>query len=365
MKMKLSAKYFVWMALIGAVSVTGCGGNNNSNTSGGESSGGDNNVLLGAGSTFVYPLFSKIFSAYSDSAKVKVNYQSIGSGGGILQLTNKTVDFGGTDAPLNEEQTKKIGQDILHVPMASGADVVSYNLPGVKDTLKLTPEVLANIFLGKVKSWNDQSIQSLNPNTKLPSVPVMVIHRSDGSGTSFIWTDYLSKVSDEWKTKVGKGTAVKWPAGLGGKGNEGVAGLIRQTPGAIGYIELAYAIQNKMSVAAIKNKSGNFITPTLNSITAAGNIELPADAKVSITNTDAKDGYPISSFTWAILYKEQNYNSRSQEKAQNLLKLLWYNIHGGQKYCKPLNYAPLSPSALAVAEKILKSATYNGKTILQ
>lgn len=325
----------------------------------------DDKTLLGAGSTFVYPLFSKLFSEYNKSTGIKVNYQSIGSGGGILQLTNKTVDFGDSDAPLNEEQDKKIGAPVLHIPMCSGAVVISYNLPGVKDTLKLTPAVIANIFQGKIKTWNDSQIAAVNTGVNLPNTPVVVCHRSDGSGTTNIFTTYLSKVSPEWNTKPGKGSSINWPIGLGGKGNEGVAGLVKQTPGAIGYIELAYAMQNKMAFASIQNKGGNFITPTVSSTSAAGNIQLPADAKVSLTDTDAADGYPISGFTWALIYKEQAYNNRSESRANNMVKLLWWNIHEGQKYCEGLHYAPLSPSAVSVAETLLKSATYNGKPILQ
>jgi len=322
------------------------------------------NTLLGAGSTFVYPLFSKIFAEYSTTHGVKVNYQSIGSGGGILQLTNKTVDFGGSDAPLNAEQSKKIGVPVLHIPMASGAVVVTYNVPGLTTGLNLSGPVLADIYLGKITAWNDPKIAALNKGTKLSETPIVVIHRSDGSGTSFIFTDYLSKVSEEWAKKVGKAGSVNWPAGLGGKGNEGVAGLVKQTPGAIGYNELAYAIQNKMAYADIQNKSGKFIKPTLETTTASSNVELPANAEVSLTNTDNAKGYPISSFTWALIYKEQKYSDRSEAKAKTLLQLLWYNIHDGQKNCAPLNYAPLSKSALKVAEKILKSATYDGKPIL-
>ncbi|MEP6513383.1 MAG: phosphate ABC transporter substrate-binding protein PstS [Parafilimonas sp.] len=325
---------------------------------------GDDNALLGAGSTFIYPLFSKLFFEYNKSTGLKVNYQSIGSGGGIQQLTSKTVDFGASDAPLNDEQTQKIGVPALHIPMASGADVVSYNLPEVKDALKLTPEVIADIFLGKITKWNDAKIAAVNKGVKLPNTAVLVVHRSDGSGTTFIWTDYLSKISEEWKTKVGKATSVNWPIGLGGKGNEGVANLVKQTPGAIGYIELSYAIQNKMAYANVQNKAGNFITPSLSSITAASNVQLPADAKVSLTNTEAPDGYPISGFTWVLIYKEQNYNNRSQDRATKLVKLLWWNIHEGQAYCEGLNYAPLSQSAVTVAENILKSETYNGNPIL-
>jgi len=322
------------------------------------------NTLLGAGSTFVYPLFSKIFAEYSAKTGVKVNYQSIGSGGGILQLTNKTVDFGGSDAPLNADQAKKIGAPILHIPMASGAVVITYNVPGVTASLKLSGKDLADIYLGKITNWNSPLISDANPGIKLPNLPIVVIHRSDGSGTSFIFTDFLTKVNPDWAAKVGKASAVNWPAGLGGKGNEGVAGLVKQTPGAIGYNELAYAIQNKMVYASVQNKSGKYITPTLETTTASSNVELPANAEVSLTNTDNAKGYPITSFTWALIYKEQKYSDRSADRAKQLLKLLWYNIHDGQKNCAPLNYAPLSKSALKVAEAILKSATYDGKAIL-
>ena len=322
------------------------------------------NTLLGAGSTFVYPLFSKIFSDYDAANHVKVNYQSIGSGGGILQLTNKTVDFGGSDAPLNEEQSKKIGVPVLHIPMASGAVVISYNVPGVASGLKLSGKDLADIYLGKITNWNSPLIADANPGVKLPDLGIVVVHRSDGSGTSFIFTDYLTKVNPDWASKVGKASAVNWPAGLGGKGNAGVEGLVKQTPGAIGYVELAYAIQNHMPYADIQNKSGKYIKPTLEATTLSSNVELPANAIVSLTNTDNAKGYPITSFTWALIYKEQNYNDRSADRAKTLLKLLWYNIHEGQKECAPLNYAPLSKSAVKVAEKILKSATYNGKVIL-
>lgn len=335
------------------------------NNSGTEKSGAGKETLLGAGSTFINPLFSKMFSVYHDSTGLKVNYQSIGSGGGILQLTNKTVDFGASDVTLNDEQTKKMGADVLHIPMCSGAVVISYNLPSIKDTLKFTPDVLSAIFLGNIKKWNDPQIAAQNSGIKLPDMPVIVAHRSDGSGTTNIFTTYLSKVSPEWESKVGKGPSVNWPAGLGGKGNEGVAGLVRQTPGAIGYIELAYAIHNGMAFGKVQNKSGNFITPNVASTSAAGNIQLPADAKVSLTNTDAPDGYPISGFSWALIYKEQKYNNKSQVEAADLLKLLWWNIHEGQKYCADLSYAPLSSSAVSVAENILRSATYDGKPILQ
>jgi len=369
---KISKLAFAAM-LLAETALVSCGGNNNK--SGGDSSAtkpaaaaattADANTLLGAGSTFVYPLFSKLFAEYDKEKNIKVNYQSIGSGGGILQLTNKTIDFGDSDAPLNDDQAKKMGADVLHIPMCAGAVVITYNLPDLKSILKLDPEVLANIFLGKITKWDDAAIAKINPGVKLPSTGIFIAHRSDGSGTTNIFTTYLSKVSSSWNTSPGKGSAINWPVGLGGKGNEGVAGLVKQTPGAIGYIELAYAMQNKMTFADLKNKSGNYITPSVASTSAAGNITLPADAKVSLSNTDAKDGYPISGFTWALIYKEQNYSGRTKDRAQKVVDLLWWNIHEGQKYCSDLNYAPLSPAAVTVAEQILKSATFDGKALHQ
>jgi len=324
----------------------------------------DDKTLLGAGSTFIYPLFSKMFSDYNTRTGIQVNYQSIGSGGGILQLTNKTVDFGASDAPLNDEQATKIGVPVLHIPQASGAVVVTYNLPGENNNISLTPDIIADIFLGKIKTWNDPRITGINKGVTIPGLPILVAHRSDGSGMTNIFTNYLSKVSADWKAKVGNGSAVNWPSGLGGKGNEGVAGLVKQTPGAIGYVELIYALQNKMDYAKIQNKKGKFIVPSLASVTAAGNVKLPDDSKIFITDTDAADGYPIAGFTWVIIYKDQNYNGRSVDRATKLLKLLWWNIHEGQAFAAPLNYAPLSKEALKTAEKILKSATYKGKAIL-
>ena len=319
------------------------------------------NTLLGAGSTFVYPLFSKMFSQYVAS---KVNYQSIGSGGGILQLTNKTVDFGDSDAPLNADQTAKMSAPVLHIPMTSGAVVITYNIPGVSAALNLNGKDLADIYLGKISTWNSPEIAATNKGVNLPNLPIVVIHRSDGSGTSFIFTDYLTKVNPDWAKRVGKASAVNWPAGLGGKGSEGVAGLVKNTPGAIGYVELAYAKQNHMPFANIQNKSGAFITPTIEATTLASNVAIPSDTKVSITDTDNPKGYPIASFTWALIYKEQNYNGRPKDRAVDLLKLLWWNIHTGQNDCAALNYAPLSKAAVKAAEAVLKSATYGGKPIL-
>ncbi|MEO6834119.1 MAG: phosphate ABC transporter substrate-binding protein PstS, partial [Chitinophagaceae bacterium] len=295
---------------------------------------------------------------------LRVNYQSIGSGGGILQLTNKTVDFGASDAPLNAKQDSSIAAPVLHIPITAGAVVISYNLPEIKDTLKMTPEVIAEIFLGKITKWNDGKIAAANPGVTLPATGILVAHRSDGSGTTNIFTTYLSKVNEEWNTVVGKGSAVNWPAGQGGKGNEGVAGTIKQTPGAIGYIELAYAVQNNMPFAKIQNKSGNFISPSIQSVSSAANIDIPADSKVSLTNTEAADGYPISGFSWVLLYKEQKYGNHTLDHATKLLKLVSWMVHDGQHFSAALNYAPLSNVAVSTADAILKSATFGGKPIL-
>jgi phosphate transport system substrate-binding protein len=321
--------------------------------------------LLGAGATFPEPLYSKMFDVYYSQTGHKINYQGIGSGGGIQQITSQTVDFGGTDAFLSPEQMARIqGNSLLHIPTTLGAVVVTYNLPG-KPMLKLTPDVVADIFLGRIKTWNDARITGLNPGVSLPGDPIVVVHRSDGSGTSFVFTDYLSKVSPAWKQQVGAGTAVKWPVGLGGKGNPGVAGLVQQMKSSVGYVELAYAEKNHMPYAILKNKSGNFIKPSIKSVTLAANVALPDDTRASITDTDAKDGYPISAFTWILVYKEQSYGARSSGKAKALAKLLWWATHEGQQYCADLLYAPLPKEAVAKAEKILRSVTYNGQPILK
>ncbi len=357
------------LALIisGSMMLYGCNGTGNGSAKGADSTASgnsDDNTILGAGSSFDNPLFSKMFSEYNKSNGLKVNYQSIGSGGGIQQLTSKTVDFGASDAPLNKQQDSLMSSPVIHIPVTAGAVVVSYNLPEVKDTLKITPAVLADIFLGKITKWNDAKIAAVNPGVKLPATLITIAHRADNSGTTNIFTTYLSKVSESWNAGPGKGSNVNWPVGLGGKGNEGVAGTIKQTPGAIGYIELAYANQNAMPYAKIQNKAGNFITPSIASVTAAANIQIPADGKVSLTNTDAADGYPISGLSWVLIYKEQSYNNRSQDRATKMVKLIWWAIHEGQQYGAPLSYAPLSPAAVKVGEDLLKSATYSNKPIL-
>jgi phosphate transport system substrate-binding protein len=318
--------------------------------------------LLGAGATFPYPLYSKMFYEYWELTGVKVNYQAIGSGGGIRQLINMTVDFGGSDAFMSDDELRKAPAKILHVPICLGAVVLTYNVPG-NPILKFTPDLIADISLGKITKWRDKRIMEVNPEAKLPDMPIVVVHRSDGSGTTFIFTDYVSKVSTEWQKKVGRGKAVNWPVGLGAKGNPGVAGLIRQLPGAFGYIELVYALQNGMPAASIRNKKGRFVQPGVASTTFAAAVPLPEDTRVSLVNTDAPEGYPISSFTWILVYQEQAYKKRSLEKALALVKLLWWITHEGQRYTEPLHYAPLPTQAVKKAEKIIKSITYNGNPI--
>ena len=320
--------------------------------------------LIGAGATFPYPFYSKLFDVYNKDYGVKVNYQSIGSGGGIRQLINKTVDFGGSDAIMSDKDLAEASAPVLHIPTCAGAVVVTYNLSG-NPQLRFTPDVIADIFLGKIGKWNDHRITAINPGMKLPDMNITVVHRSDGSGTTFIFSGYLGKVSGEWKEKVGAGTSLNWPVGLGGKGNPGVAGLVQQTPGSIGYVELIYALQNKMPYGMVKNKKGNFVTATIASTSLAAETNLPDDMKVSLTDTDAPEGYPISGFTWILVYKEQNYGDRNEEKAKEVVKLLWWMTHEGQKYAEPLEYAPLSKKAVEKAEKLIKSISYKSSVVMK
>lgn len=317
--------------------------------------------LLGAGATFPYPLYSKMFDAYHKERGVQVNYQAIGSGGGIRQLINKTVDFGGTDAFMEDADLKDV-PPIIHIPVCLGAVSVTYKLP-TDPQLKISPDILADIFLGKLTTWNDPRIQAINPGVKLPDMNIVVVHRSDGSGTTSIFTDYLSKISSDWLKNVGMGKAVNWPTGLGAKGNPGVAGLVKQLPGSIGYVELIYALQNSMPVSSVQNKKGTFVKPSLESTSLAANVAIPDDTRVSLTDTDAQEGYPIAGFTWIIAFKEQNYNQRSMEKAKEVVKLLWWMTHEGQKYVAPLDYAPLPKAAVEKSEVLIKSITYDGKPL--
>jgi phosphate transport system substrate-binding protein len=309
-------------------------------------------TLNGAGATFPYPMYSKWFSEYHKlHPDIQFNYQSIGSGGGIRQVIAGTVDFGASDGPMNDEQLaeaqKSRGTKILHIPTVLGAVVPAYNIPGVSGEVKFTSEALAGIFLHRITKWNDKALTSANPDVKFPDQDIVVIHRSDGSGTTFIFTDYLSKVSKDWQSEVGKGTSVKWPVGLGGKGNEGVAGAIRQMQGAIGYVELIYAVQNKIPYGSVKNAAGQFVKASLESVTAAAASvqSMPPDFRVSITNAPGKDAYPISSFTWLLIPQQ----SKDPAKGKILADFLNWMVDDGQKMTAELTYAPLPQ---AVAEKV-------------
>jgi phosphate transport system substrate-binding protein len=316
-------------------------------------------LINGAGATFPFPLYSKWFNEYNKlHPDLKFNYQSIGSGGGIKQITERTVDFGASDAPMSDAELAKT-PGLIHVPTVLGAVAVVYN--GAPTGLKLSGSALAEIFLGKITRWNDPKIAASNPGMKLPDVAITVAHRSDGSGTTAVFTDYLAKVSPEWKTQVGAAKSVKWPVGLGGKGNEGVTGLVKSTPGTIGYVELAYANQNKLTTAALQNADGNFVHPSVESTSmAAAAATIPADFRVSITNSKGKDAYPISSFTYILIYKDQS----DAAKGKALGQFLWWAIHDGQKLAKPLDYAPLPAAVVTKVEAALKTINVAGKSVI-
>ena len=310
-------------------------------------------TLNGAGATFPYPMYSKWFSEYHKiHPDIQINYQSIGSGGGIRQVLAGTVDFGASDGPMSDEQLSQSKTKILHVPTVLGAVVPAYNIPGVNAEIKFTPAVLAGIFLGKITNWNDPAIAKANPEIQFKDQPIVVIHRSDGSGTTFIFTDYLSKISPDWQSQVGRNTSVKWPLGLGGKGNEGVAGMIRQMPGSIGYIELIYAVQNKIPYGVVQNSVGSFVKASLESVTAAaGSVKtMPADFRVSITNAPGKDAYPISSFTWLLIPAQ----SKDPSKGKILSDFLTWMVDDGQKMTADLTYAPLPESVAAKVKAEIK-----------
>ena len=297
--------------------------------------------INGAGATFPYPIYSKWFSEYNKlHPTIQINYQSIGSGGGIRQLTNQTVFFGATDGPMTSDQIQAAGARILHLPTVLGGVVPVYNIPDLSGELRFSGPLLADIFLGKIAKWNDPAIARENPGVTLPAGDITVVHRSDGSGTTYIWVDYLAKVSPEWKQKVGVATSVNWPVGVGGKGNEGVAGLVKQTPGSIGYVELIYALQNKIAYGAVKNMDGNYVKASLDTITqaaAATEGKMPADFRVSITNAPGKSAYPIASFTWLLLYE----SPKDKDRAKAMVDFMKWALGDGQKYAAELGYAPL------------------------
>jgi len=312
-------------------------------------------LINGAGATFPYPLYSKWFSEYAKiDTSVKFNYQSIGSGGGIKQITAQTIDFGASDKFLSDEELKAAPGKLLHIPTVMGAVVVTYNIPGIAKGLKLNSEDVANIFLGKITKWNDKRIVDDNPGVNLPDKAIIVVHRSDGSGTTSIFTDYLSGVNSDWAQKVGKGASVKWPVGLGGKGNEGVAGQIKTTQYTIGYVELAYAFENKLPYATLKNKAGSWVEPSIQTTSAAAAAaikNMPADYRISLVNQPAKDAYPIVGFTWLLVYQDQ----KEKAKGKKLVEFLNWSLHKGQKMAAPMLYAPLPESVVKMVEKTIKT----------
>jgi phosphate transport system substrate-binding protein len=320
--------------------------------------------LTGAGATFPYPIYSKWVLEYTKTRpNVEINYQSIGSGGGIRQFVDRTVDFGATDGPMADSQIAAVRGNVLHIPTVLGAVVPVYTLTGVTQQLRFTPDVLAGIFLGQITRWNDSRLAAVNPGVTLPNQDIIVVHRSDGSGTTYVWTDYLAKVNPEWAQRVGRGTSVNWPVGLGGRGNEGVASTVRRTPGAIGYVELVYATQNRMPVGLVRNRTGTFVEATLASTTAAaGGERWPADTdfRVSITDPDERDAYPVASFTWILIPRDMP----NAANARALLEFLWWATHEGQRFATDLGYAPLPQPVVRLVEARLRAVTVSGRPVL-
>ena len=320
-------------------------------------------ALQGAGATFPNPLYQKWLSEYGKlHANVRIDYQSIGSGGGIKQIQAQTVDFGASDAPMSDADLKATPAEIVHIPTVLGAVVVTYNVAAISQPLQFSSETLADIFLGKIKKWDDAKIKQDNPGVTLPAADITVVHRADGSGTSYVFTDYLSKVSSEWKEKVGTDKSPKWPVGQGGKGNEGVTGQVKQQPNTIGYVELAYAVQNNLPSALIKNASGKFVAPTIDAVTAAAaasSAQTPDDLRVSITNASGDAVYPISSYTYILAYKDQ----KNANKGKALVDFLWWGIHDGEQFAKDLQYAPLPAEIVSRAEAKINSITSAGQPL--
>jgi phosphate transport system substrate-binding protein len=354
----VSIRLLRWTAL--GVFALGCGGGDRGPAAGRDTAGGTTSAgstttgaaLTGAGATFPNPIYTKWFDAYAKQKGVRINYQSIGSGGGIRQFTEGTVDFGATDGPMKDDQIAAVGRNVLHVPTVLGAVVVTYNLPELGQTrLRFDGATLADIFMGRIGKWNDRRIAALNPGVRLPDKDIIVVHRSDGSGTSFIFTDYLSKVSPVWKQKVGSATSVEWPIGLGGKGNEGVTQQVKQSDGALGYVELIYAISNKLPYADVKNAAGEFVQPTLKSVSAAAasaELEPDTDFRVSITNPSGADAYPISSFTWLLIQPQP----RDSAKGARLKEFLtWMLQPEAQRMAADLHYAPLPVPVIELVQK--------------
>jgi phosphate transport system substrate-binding protein len=348
---RLVAWFTALFVLGGSIACNGGGGSNGTVS------------LQGAGASFPNPLYQKWLSEYGKlHPNMRIDYQSIGSGGGIKQLKEQTVDFGASDAPLKDEDMKSFPGEVVHIPTVLGAVVITYNLPGLSNPLRFSSDVIVDIYLGKIKKWNDARIAADNPGVTLPANDIVVVHRSDGSGTSAVFTDFLAKISPEWKEKVGAGVAPSWPIGIGGKGNEGVTGQVKNTPNTIGYVELVYAVQNKLPVAHIKNHSGSFIEPTVDAVTAAADAfaaSTPDDLRVSITNAPGAQSYPISSYTYILVYQDQ----KDAAKGKALVDFLWWGIHDGERYAKELQYAPLPADIVRRAEGKIKTITHGGSPL--
>lgn len=358
--LRRSSRTAIWISLL-LITAFALGGSACSN--GGPAGGGGVVKLQGAGATFPNPLYQKWISEYGKlHANVQMDYQSIGSGGGIKQIQAQTVDFGASDAPMTDAELKAAPGELIHIPTVLGAVVVTYNVTSIAKPLNLSSEVVADIFLGKIKKWDDARLQQDNPGVSLPAGDITVVHRSDGSGTTYVFTDYLSKVSPEWKEKVGTDKSPKWPVGQGGKGNEGVTGQIKQQPNTIGYVELAYAVQNKLPVALIKNASGKFVEPSIDAVTAAAAAasgQTPDDLRVSITNAAGETAYPISSYTYILAYKDQ----KDADKGKAVVDFLWWGIHDGEQFAKDLQYAPLPAEIVKRTEAKINSITSGGKPL--
>ncbi len=351
-------KKFLIIAMILAISVS-C------NNSGKKTANGNSKVsLTAAGATFPMPFYNLAFKKYTEKTGIPMTYGGIGSGGGIRSLKDKVVDFGASDAFLSDTELSEMPAEIVHIPTCMGAVVIAYNLPGV-DSLKMTPDLLVKIFLGTVTKWDDPELKDLNSGQNLPDMNITVVYRSDGSGTTNIFSDYMSKVSKDWNDKIGAGKSLNWPTGIGAKGNPGVAGTISQTTGTIGYIGSEYAFAQNIQYAKLQNSSGNFINPDVKTVSYAAKGDIPADTRIMVTNSADPDAYPISGFTWIILYKEQDYNNRSKEQATEIVEFLnWLVSPDGQSIAESVNYAPLPTDAVTVAKKILRTVTYDGKPLL-
>jgi len=354
----MKKQIFLLLAIVALIAVS-CGG-------GGQKTGKEKQVTLSAaGATFPQPFYNLAFKKYNEEGGPVINYGGIGSGGGIKSLRDKVVDFGATDAYLSDIEMSEMPGEVVHIPTCIGAVVIAYNLPGVTG-LKLTPDLLEGIFLGKITKWNDGKIAGVNPGINLPDMNITVVYRSDGSGTTYIFSDYMSKVSQAWNETLGRGKALNWPVGIGAKGNPGVSGTISQSQGTIGYIGFEYAFAQKISMAQVMNQSGNFIEPTLASFTAAADSEMPADTRIMITNSSSPEAYPISSFTWIIMYRDQAYGGRSLAVAEATVNAVsWLIGEKGQAIAMSVNYAPLPKKAAEKAALVLKSITFESRPVLK